>query len=162
MRSDIIEQLFIEYYNELMLYMLSVCRDKHLAEDIVSEGFFKALMTADDDIKNVKAWLITVCRNEYFTYCRKNKKTSAVELNESVPSSEISLLDKIIKDEEYRALYRTLLLLHEEQKEVLTLFYFSGMSVKEISVIIGKSEENVKVILHRARKKLKEILEVTE
>lgn len=162
MRTDIIEQLFTEYYNELILYMLSVCRDEHLAEDIVSEGFFKALMTADDDIKSIKAWLITVCRNEYFTYCRKNKKLSAIELDETLPSSEISLLDKIIKDEEYRALYRTLSLLHADQKEVLTLFYFSGMSVKEIAAITDKSEENVKVILHRARKKLKEILEVTE
>lgn len=161
MRSDIIEQLFAKYYNELILYMLSVCRDTHLAEDIVSEAFFKALMSADDDIRNVKAWLITVCRNEYFSYCRKHKRENA-ELNEAIADDNEPLLDKIIKDEEYRALYRTLSLLSPDYKEALTLFYFSGMSVKEISAITDKSEDNVKVTLHRARKKLKEILEVTE
>lgn len=43
MKSDVINELFSKYYNEALLYTMSICKDKTLAEDIVSEAFFKAL-----------------------------------------------------------------------------------------------------------------------
>ena len=63
------------------------------------------------------------------------------------------------RKEEYRSLYRAIELLPGAQKEAVTLFYFSGLSVKAISEITGKSETNTKVLLCRAREKLKKIME---
>ena len=67
--------------------------------------------------------------------------------------------DQLIKAEEYRALYHALSLLQSNYKEVLVLYYFEGMSVKEISAITGDSTDSVKVTMHRARQKLKSLLE---
>ena len=69
------------------------------------------------------------------------------------------MLEKIIKDEEYRALYRAISLLPSAQNEIITLFYFEDLSVREISQIVKKSELSVKTALCRARIALREILE---
>ena len=42
MKSDIIDLLFSQYYNEALLYTVSLCRNRTVAEDIVSNAFFKA------------------------------------------------------------------------------------------------------------------------
>ena len=72
MKSDIVDKLFSEYYNEALLYTVSICRNKTVAEDIVSNAFFKALTLADDSVQSFKPWLLTVCRNEYISIYRKN------------------------------------------------------------------------------------------
>lgn len=159
MKSDVIDLLYRKYYNDALLYTLSLCRNRDLAEDIVSTAFFKALQSADDDISNFKAWLLTVCRNEFYDYCRKHKYNSDEEIPEETASDEEDLSSKIIRQEEYRALYKAISLLPEQQREAVTLFYFSGLSVKEAAEIMGKTEANMKVILMRARENLKAKLE---
>ena len=77
MKPDIIDQLFSQHYNEALLYTISLCRNRTVAEDIVSSAFFKALTLADDSIHNFKPWLLTVCRNEFISICRKNSSTAA-------------------------------------------------------------------------------------
>ena len=67
MKSDIVDQLFSQYYNEALLYSISLCKNRTVAEDIVSNAFFKALSTADDSIRDFKPWLLTVCRNEFIS-----------------------------------------------------------------------------------------------
>ena len=69
------------------------------------------------------------------------------------------VIEAIIRREEYRSLYRAIDLLSDTQKEAVMLFYFSGLSIRNISDIIGKSETNTKVLLCRAREKLRTIME---
>lgn len=159
MRSDLIEKLFKEYYNDALLYTLSLCKDKAVAEDIVSESFFKALSSRDDGIHNFKAWLLTVCRNEFYMLCRKRKyfTEQAMDPNQSDGADKVA--EEIIRNDDYKLLYRSIGSLAPAQKEAVTLFYFSGLSVKDISAIMEKSENHVKVLLHRARENLKKELE---
>lgn len=160
MKSDVIDELFRKYYNEAFLYTLSICRNRALAEDIVQTAFFKALSTTDNNIKSFKSWLLTVCRNEYMTICRKQKKYFSDEPDENIPDENEKVLETIIKKEEYRALYRAISLLPDIQHEIVVLYYFSGIPLKSIAEIVGKTDSNTKVLMHRAKKKLKEILEV--
>lgn len=160
MKPDVISELFSAYHNHALLYVYSLCKDMSLAEDIAANAFFKAISIADSEIGNFKAWLLTVCRNEYYSHYRKNRKITFAELDESSSPNSPDILDTIIKNEQYRALYRAIALIPEEQREIITLFYFSDFSVREIALTTGKSESNVKVLLHRARKSIKNILEV--
>ena len=159
MKSDIIDQLFSQYYNEALLYTISLCRNRTIAEDVVSNAFFKALTLADDSIRDFKPWLLTVCRNEFISVCRKNSRFTGEEIPEDLADDREEVIEGIIRREEYRALYRAIGLLPDAQKEVVTLFYFSELPVKSISEITGKSETNIKVLLCRARDKLRTILE---
>ncbi|MBR0391407.1 MAG: sigma-70 family RNA polymerase sigma factor, partial [Oscillospiraceae bacterium] len=147
MKTDIVDQLFSQYYNEALLYTISLCRNQTVAEDIVSNAFFKALTLADDSVRNFKPWLLTVCRNEFISTCRKNSRFTGEEIPEELADDREEVIESIIRKEEYRSLYRAIGLLPDTQKEVITLFYFSGLPVKSISEITGKSETNIKVLL---------------
>ena len=159
MKSDVIDQLFSQYYNEALLYTISLCRNRTVAEDIVSNAFFKALTLSEDSIRAFKPWLLAVCRNEFISICRKNSRFTGEEIPEDLADDQEEVIEGIIRKEEYRSLYRAIGLLPDTQKEVVTLFYFSRLSIKSISEITGKSETNVKVLLCRARDKLRSIME---
>ena len=157
MKRDIIEELFIKYYNDTLLYTLSLTKNYPLAEEIVSDAFFTALKTADGEVTSFKAWILKVCRNLYLNRLRKDKRLS--ELDENMADMSESALDDIIRKEEYRALYHAISLLNSSYKEVITLFYFEDLSIKDIALVTGKSEVVVKVTLFRGREALKKILE---
>lgn len=159
MSPDIIDQLFSQYYNEALLYSVSLCRNRTVAEDIVSNAFFKALGMSDDSIREFKPWLLTVCRNEFISICRKNSRFTGEEIPENIADDREEVIESIIRKEEYRSLYHAIDLLPELQREVVMLFYFSGLPIKSISEVIGKSETNTKVLLYRAREKLRKIME---
>lgn len=156
MKSSEWENLFKKYYNEALLYICSFCHNKTLAEDIVAEAYMRAIRSIDEEKDGFKFWLFKVCRNCYFDYIRKNKRLEPISGNYQ---DDITLVDDIIQIEEYRALYKAIDLLQDSYKEVVRLFYFDGMSVREIAEITGYSVDNVKIQLYRARNKLKEILE---
>jgi len=159
MKPDIIDQLFSQYYNEALLYAISLSRNRTIAEDIVSNAFFKALSMSDNSIRDFKPWLLTVCRNEFISICRKNRRFTGEEIAENLADDREEIIESIIRKEEYRSLYRAIDLLPDTQKEAIMLFYFSGISIRDISKIIGKSETNTKVLLCRAREKLRIIME---
>ena len=159
MKADILEQLFIQYYNDALLYSLSLSKNKVIAEDLAANAFFKALETADDSIRDFKSWLLAVCRNTYLTTVRKQSRYT--ELHEYLEDDGEATLDKIIRDEEYKALYHAISLLSKEQNEVILLFYFEDLPIKSIATIMEKTTTHIKVLLYRARENLRKILEVS-
>lgn len=158
MKADLLEQLYIQYYNDVLLYSLSLSKDKAMAEDLAAEAFYKALETADDNINSFKPWVLAVCRNTYFTYLKRQARHT--ELHEYLEDDGESVIDKIIRDEEYRALYHAISVLPKEQNEVILLFYFENLPIKSIAMITGKTTTHIKVLLYRARENLRKILEV--
>ncbi len=159
MKADNIDLLFSQYYNEALLFTISLCRNRTVAEDIVSNAFFKALTLSDDSIRDFKPWLLTVCRNEFISICRKNSRFTGEEIPEDLADDREEVIESIIRKEEYRSLYRAIELLPETQREAVLLFYFSGLPIKTIAEVTGKSETNIKVLLCRARERLRKIME---
>ena len=159
MKQDIVDRLFSEYYNEALLYTISLCRNRTVAEDIVSDAFFKALTMSDDSVRNFKPWLLTVCRNEFISQYRKDSRFTGEEVPDDVADDREEVVESIIRREEYRSLYRAIDLLPDTQKEAIMLFYFSALPVRDIAEVMGKSETNAKVLLCRAREKLKNLRE---
>lgn len=154
---DITDELYKKYYHGALLYVYSLCGNYHLAEDIVSESFYKALVSYQDTEERFKFWLFRVCKNAFIDFLRRNKNKTELKAD---LQDETDIADRVIVQEKYRSLYRAVELLQPEYQEVITLFYFNEMRISEIAVITNKSPAAVKVALYRARKKLKEILEV--
>ena len=84
MKPDVVDQLFTQHYNEALLYTISLCKNRTVAEDIVSTAFFRALTMSDDSVRNFKPWLLTVCRNEYYSLCRKETRYTGEEIPEDL------------------------------------------------------------------------------
>lgn len=156
MKKEALENLFRKYYNEAKLYVVTLCHDLSLAEDIVSDSFYKAFTKIDEEKESFKFWLFKVCRNAYFDHLKKTKRLS--ELNDNLGRDD-DLAARVIKNEEYQSLYRAISLLKPNYREIILLYYFDELSVSEIAGITDQTVENVKVQMYRARMKLKDILE---
>lgn len=125
-------------------------------DDVFSETFltyFKKERVFQDE-EHRKAWLIRVTIN-----CAKDllkSRSSWEELNESIAGDEAPA----VCSEEQLDLHRAIQQLRLEYRETICLHYLEGLSVKEISDILGRNENTVKTHLARGREKLKKFLEV--
>ena len=139
---------------DLFRYAHWLCRDRHLAEDLVQEAFSRAWKAWAElrDPAQVKAWLITILRNEYArTFARKRIDAIAGELDESqmpaVPSFEPGL--------ETAQIVGRLALVY---REPLLLQVLGGFSCKEIATMLKTTEGAIMTRLTRARQALRQQL----
>jgi RNA polymerase sigma-70 factor (ECF subfamily) len=159
MLNDRLEQLYSKYYRQVYLYALSLCRSRHQADDLTSETFFKALLSLQESTPYIKYWLFRVCKNLYLDSMRKKQKVSLTDDFPTLATTEANPLDRLIDNEQSKNLYAQVLQLRPSYREVIILFYHCDLTVKEIAAALGATEGAVKVLLFRARKKLKSALE---
>lgn len=150
-----LEQLYKEHYRRIFIFALSSVKNEHTASDIAQETFLRALLSLDSNSRNPLAWLYKVADNLIIDHFRSEKKVG--ELSDETPS-DFSVADRYIKDEENRLLYRAIASLPDIDRKIITMFYFSGLSQREIAVVTGLSFVNVRVRMDRAREKLKKLL----
>lgn len=159
MTNKQMEDIYHQYYPELYAYAYSLCQNHHLAQDLTSETFFKAMLSLPGS-EYVKYWLFRVCRNMYIDQFR-SERTSFYNIDQSVASDQPSPLDQVLASEDRRALYHSLLGLAEADREILSLFYFSAFSLSDIAHTMGISYRAAKTRLFRARRRLKQAMEET-
>lgn len=157
MKPDAIDKAYKNYHKELHLYTLSLCRDEVMAKDLVSETFYKALITSNKPDGPFKFWLFRVLKNHYIDVKRKEGRSSPVDYHDETlketPDKEPA--SRYLKQDRDKRLYRHLMTLEPEiYREVLHLFYYGELSIKNIAQTLGVSEMNAKTLLYRARKKL--------
>jgi len=160
--QDILD--FTLYYNrykkKLFNYTLRMTGNRMATEDILQTTFMRFYQNMGN-IKHgvaIEFWLFKVVRNEIFTWLRSKKRISEnylsddiSEINiESEGSPESQLLEGEIKEIVLKAVNS----LPSEQKEVILLKEFSGLSYDEISEVCGIDTGLVKSRLYSARQKL--------
>lgn len=161
MQKHLLRQLYVKYQKEIYLYLLSLCRNREVAEDLVQETFLKALLSLKDEHTNMRAWLYTVARNLYFNYRNRERRNVPLEeIDDTLWDEEgANLLNQLLADERLRLLYQALQHIGEQKREILTLQYYGGLSQKEIAVLLRISPENVRVLAHRGKRELKKYME---
>ncbi|NLX83855.1 MAG: sigma-70 family RNA polymerase sigma factor [Clostridiales bacterium] len=159
------EQVYQAYFLDVYRYALSLCRERALAEDLTSDTFLKG-MDAFYRFRGdcpVNVWLCRITRNLYISHLRKHGRVIPVE---EIPEPEVNLSNDPAdlvgeKDAGERALMVTLAL-PEPGRQIVLLRSVQGMSFAQIAALYQKSENWACVVYHRARKKLKETLEVDD
>lgn len=164
MDNELFMKLYSAYQKELYLYLYSLCRNRHQAEDLLHETFLKALLALPDGHTNMRAWLYMVARNLFYNQQKKKSKEILTEEQNVVPeeSTNGELLENILAEESRRLLYQSIQKLEVRKREIIQMQYFGGMSQKEIAVILHITPENVRVLAYRAKKELKKYLESYE
>lgn len=151
-----LEDIYNTYFKDVFLYVYSLSGDKHIAEDITSETFMKALTTLDSfrGDSDIRVWLCQIAKNSYYSYLRKKK--SFVDL-ESLPepASEENVEQEIITSEASMKVHEIIQNLKEPYKKVFTLRVFGELSFKQIGNLFEKSDNWACVTYHRAREKIK-------
>ena len=155
-----LESLYRVYFQDVYLYILSLSKDEHIAEDITSEAFIKAIKSIDTfkGDCDIRVWLCQIAKNCYYSYLRKNKKIIYTD-EEPEHISEINIEQSIVSKEDSIKIHEILHKLKEPYKEVFSLRIFSELSFREIGYLFGKSENWACVTYHRARKKIQEEME---
>ena len=154
-----------QYYSRVRGFILGLVRDESLADDLVQETFIRIQKNLDSlrDSSKISSWVFRIAYNLCLDHFRKRKESSFDE-NGNIQNTTGDLEDKDIqKDLEQREMgecvQAKINLLPEPLRAVIILFDTMDLSHQEIAESLGITVENVKVRLHRARKKLRAILE---
>ena len=155
-----IEKLYSVYFQDVYLFVLKLSGDKHLAEEITSDAFFKAMNSIDQfrGTCEIRVWLCQIAKNCYYSYLRKSKQKDVVPNLEEIPDTFI-LEQSIIDRESSMKIHKALHNLKEPYKEVFTLRIFGELSFKQIASLFGKTPNWACVTYHRARSKIIEEME---
>jgi len=155
----------VDKYKDMAFSLaLKITGNREDAEDSAQEAFVKAykslsLFRRDSSFKT---WLFRIVYNTSISRIRSKKKDKPIlpdtELNEIQVSETEEALKNLKRDDRQQYLTKALSKLEEEESSLLNMFYYESFTTNEISHITGLSESNVKVKLHRSRKKLYMIL----
>lgn len=151
------EKIFDENREFIFKYLMKMTKDVSLAEELTQETFFRAYMnyTTLRNKEKVSVWLCQIAKNTYFAWYKEQKKTDALDHFEAVSDGKDIEDEYIQKELSQKALF-CLHELEEPYKEVFMLSVFGGFSLKDISLVFGKSESWARVTFYRAKQKLSE------
>lgn len=137
--------------------VIRMTNDYDAGQDLTQETFIKVFMNIKK-VKNAehfKPWICTIARNVVRDYFRKERRHQIVSLDDvkdfrGPSESAVTRRRMIIQD--------ALAKLAERDRMLLTLAYYQGLSLGEVAQVMKMSEANIKVCIHRARKRLREYL----
>ncbi|MFH8370220.1 sigma-70 family RNA polymerase sigma factor [Streptomyces sp. NPDC018031] len=136
---------------------------RQVADDVVSETFVVAWRRAGEIPQPPLPWLLGVARNVLRDTVRAELRRAslAAELRgwtEAVAPAEGDIADEVA---DRLAMRRALVSLREDDREVLILAAWQGLSPREAATVVGVSAATMRVRLHRARRRLAKALEST-
>ncbi|QZY53814.1 sigma-70 family RNA polymerase sigma factor [Crassaminicella profunda] len=164
MKKNTLDEIYQAFMEDIYYYLLSLCRNKHVAEDIMQETFFRAYLYFEDcSYDKVKPWLFRVAHNAYIDFVRKNSR-SYVKSNDFfyAIADRKTPEGKLLIKEQYEEIVDLIGKLPEKQKQVLLLCDFNDLSYKEAAEIMNISLSYIKVLLFRARQHLRDRVERDE
>ncbi len=129
---------------------------KQTAEDLTQETFFKALKNIHqfDALRSFKSWLYRIAQNAVIDHYRKASRETPLDDAWDAPS-ETDMPADFDTRKQIDELRRQLSLLPSLSRDIILLRVWQDLSYKEISEIVGKSEDNCKMIYSRALRSLK-------
>lgn len=162
--DELIDEIMNTYGQEILQLSFSYVKNKELAEDLTQEIFvkcYRSLHTFGGKAK-FRTWLWRIaanhCRDYLKSWYNKNVITSDYQpIYDSVPSESVE--ETIIQEEQDEQLAAAVMALPIDYREVIYLFYFEEMTIKEISSVIEVKENTIKTRLKRAKELLKQRLE---
>jgi len=160
--SKAFSELYELYFVPVYRYIYFRVKHKEEAEDLVQAVFVKAYHAVagyKDMGKSPLAYFYTIARNAVVDYWRKQKRVINLEDVEAEVRISPGINPASLAEErvELKRVLKALKKLTPEQEEVVTLKFINDLSNKQISELLGKSEDAVRQIQHRALERLRAI-----
>lgn len=149
-------------------------RDRGLAEDVVQESFLRAYegLAGFEGRSSIESWLHRITVNTALSKLRQLKRLAEQSIDEHLPEfdrfdcrielpwSHLATVEEVIENDETRQrVYETIGELPDSYRIVLQLRDIEEYDTSEVATLLGISQSNVKVRLHRARAALKKLIE---
>jgi len=159
---DAFGELYDIYVDKIYRFVYFKITNKEEAEDITSSVFLKVwsylIEYTEKEIESFSGLVYRIARNAVIDFYRQRarRQECALENNLNLPIEDKGY--KMVEvDQEVEQLMEVIKKLKQEYQEILLLKYVDELSTNEIADILGKSKTSVRVTLHRAMKKLKEL-----
>lgn len=155
------EGIYTAYFKDVYLYLRSLSSNEDTAEELTQEVFSKALKSLDsfDGSKDIRAWLFTIAKNTYFTFCKRQKLFVNEELIKCMPDQRVQFTEQLEDEEQAFRIHQFLHEMSDPYKEVFTLRVFGELTFEKIGLLFSKSPVWARVTYHRARKQIIEYME---
>ena len=148
-------KFYEEHKGRLFAYLMRMTGDYYLSSDIMQETFMRYIEHYGNKADGV-ALLYTIARHILFDHARKQKHVARLEGDEEDHSTDQE--HAFMVREEYRRVLDAMQALQKDERDILSLAVSGDCTYRQIAAIAGISEANVKVKVHRAREKLKDML----
>jgi RNA polymerase sigma-70 factor, ECF subfamily len=159
-RRQRFDQVVTVLHRDMYRYAAWLCRDPGIAEEVVQEALLRAWKSLDAlrEDSAAKQWLLTIVRRENARYFeRKRLETVDIDDLTHAQAAMIAETDDTDLDDMREAIYK----LDDDYREPLVLQVLLGHSTREIAELMGINPGAVLTRLHRARIKLKDIVDKT-
>lgn len=146
--------LYDRYVARVYRYLYSSIGDAHAAEDATAQVFTEALAGLDGyrEQGQFAAWLFSIARRRAADHHRRRQHADLGAV-EDRPADHDPLSD-VVRAEDLRRLVDLVGQLDEEAREILRLRYAGDLTYGEIGRLVGRSEDAVKMAMHRLLRRL--------
>jgi len=153
--------LYDEYFDRIAHYIYVRIGDRNEAEDLAGDVFVKAL----ESLKSYKergipmqAWLFRIAHNALVDHLRKKGRVTTVPIEGVTIMTREDPVAVTEKNIEMEKVSEAMQKLTPEQREVVQLRFFGGLSSKEVGAILRKSDGAVREMQRAAVEKLRRLL----
>lgn len=156
--------LYRSHYDAIGGYLFRRTGDPHVTEDLLSEVFLKALQSLPRyRCRGVpfRHWLLRIATNLANRHARRAGRSSTMEegVERQLPGSEPGVSEQAVAREFTERARHVMRTLSPKLQSVLALHCLEGLEIRDVAVVIGRSEGTVKSRLHRARAAMRQALE---
>lgn len=156
MNSEACERMYNAHYMRVFSYVMTLSGERHLAEEVTQEAFFRAFTSASDfrNESDEVTWLCAIAKNFFLDRQRKHGRVEAIP--EDLPARGKPVEQAAVERDSSFRIHVALHALEEPYREIFELRVFGELSFQQIGTIFGKTENWARVTYHRARLKLQE------
>lgn len=162
--------ILVDRYSEVVFSLVvRICGSREDAEEVAQDAFIKAYnnLTKFKGESSFSSWIYRIAYNTAISHLRKHKHMQMSELHderlrareEEEDGPEEFDTGPFAREEQLERLENAMAQLPPDDRALLVLFYLEDKSIREIAEIVSQSEGNVKIRLHRVRKRLAAIYE---
>ena len=158
-KTDVMEKIHLEYREKVFRYVRGKVASTADAEDVTSEIFWRVLSSLDsydEEKATLSTWIYTITHNTVCNYYREQSKR-ALSLEENALCSDTD--DGVVAEIENEILKENLAIaltsLTEREQDIIVLYYYHEIPLRDIAIKMGITYTNAKFIKHQAISKLK-------
>lgn len=158
MTSESFKSLFMPYYKKMYYVAFKLIGNQDEAKDIVQNALMKLWIKREDitEIKNIEAYCVGVTKNLCMD-CLRSKHTIFTDIESFDKSTSMAYeQNDLEKSQSLDQIMEIIRNLPPQQQEIIRLRCINDLSIKEIEDSTGLSNMNIRTLLSRARKKIKE------
>ena len=159
--KEAFEILYKKYKDKIQYFIFNIIKDYQKAEDITQETFIYVLQHKVRQGCSFKYYIYLIAKSRALNY--KKMITRRIEIHDQYIAEDLQEVERdiseiIIKEEENKLLVEAINMLDDKYKNAIYLVKVEELSYKEVANILGKTENNIKNLIHRGKKELRKIL----